>query len=163
MAELHLGQRHAALRLLPEIALGGGQRSVLPEIAWRDVADSWASLRLEPRLLAQIDPPARRRAEGAIGRCLALKPKHVGALQALAALAVARQKWDDALLQLDRCVDVHELEKLRRCDLLLLAGDICAKKTLDRPRAERYYRRALQLFPQDGAIRKRLEAVKQPR
>src|SRR5262249_23682176 len=132
------------------------------ETAWRDVAESWAAQRLEPRLLAQIEPPVRRRAEGALGRCLALRPKHAGALQALASLAVARGKWDDALLQLDRCVDIHDLDKGRRCDLLTLAGDICARKTLDRPRAERYYRRALQLFPGSPVIRKKLDDMKGP-
>jgi tetratricopeptide (TPR) repeat protein len=160
LAELHIGQRGAALRLLPELVLGPGGRSVLPELAWRDVAEVWGAQRLEPRLLAAMEAVPRRRAETALSRCLTLRPQHIGALSALAALALARARWDEALAALDRCVDVHDLEKSRRVELLVVAGDICACKTHDRQRAERYYRRALALTPGHPGLRKKLDDLK---
>jgi tetratricopeptide (TPR) repeat protein len=162
LAELHLGQRQVALRVLPTLALGRGKRSILPETAWLDSAEAWAQRRFDPMLLGQIEMPIRRRAEGLLDQCLSLAPKHLGALKTLAALSVARGRWEDALSRIERCVDLPEASKSERHGLLRLAGDICATKALDRARAERYYRRALLLF-EDPALQRKLEELKIPR
>jgi tetratricopeptide (TPR) repeat protein len=147
VAHLHIGQKQVALELLASAGAQGDARRVLPDSAWRDAAEAWAAQRFERKLLAGIPAPARRKAEVALARCLRLRPRHALAMQTVAAAAVAWERWDDALAHLERCADLVEIDRERRIQLLQLAGEICAKKKLDRPRADRLLRRASALQP----------------
>jgi tetratricopeptide (TPR) repeat protein len=77
----------------------------------------------------------------------------------LAALAVVRSRWDEALRYIDRAIAAYPGDAERRFEMSLLAGDLCAKRMNDRVRAEKHYRAALALFPDHPGARKRLEAV----
>ena len=94
IADLHIGQRAAAIARLKTIVTRGA--SYVPDAGIRDVAESWAGMHLEPRLLVDVEPaPARSACSARASEVLALvederDPVRGQALEMVGALASRR-------------------------------------------------------------------------
>jgi tetratricopeptide (TPR) repeat protein len=150
LADLHLGQRATAIAKLGEIVTRGPSYS--PEAGIRDVAESWAGMHLEPRLLVGLEA---RRHERALRRAREVVVLTEGktslarrqALEVLGALAVAHGRWEDALAALEPLAGDPAFEAERRALFLIAAGDVMARRYGDLEVAEPFYDRARTLWP----------------
>ena len=150
LADLHLGQRATAVAKLGEIVTRGPSYS--PEAGIRDVAESWAGMHLEPRLLVGLEARRRERVLRRAREVLVLTetPSSAArrqALEVLGALAIADGRWEDALVALEPLGDDPAFEPSRRADFLITAGDVMARRYGDAEVAEPFYDRARALWP----------------
>jgi tetratricopeptide (TPR) repeat protein len=150
LADLHLGQRAAAIAKLGEIVTRGPSYS--PEAGIRDVAESWASMHLDPRLLAGLEARRRERAVRRAREVLVLTEGDASsarrqALEVLGALAVADGRWEEALVVLEPLASDPVFEVERRAQFLIAAGDVMVRRYGDLEVAEPFYDRARTLWP----------------
>jgi tetratricopeptide (TPR) repeat protein len=155
LADLHIGQRTAAVAKLRAIVTRGP--SYIPDAGIRDVAESWAGMHLEPRLLVDIEARRRERVLGRATEVLALEagadhPARRQALEVLGALAVAEGRWVDAIAALEELSADTAFSPERRSDFLLAAGDIFARAHHDPAAAQTLYDRARELWPGNSSL-----------
>jgi tetratricopeptide (TPR) repeat protein len=155
LADLHIGQRTSAVAKLRAIVTRGP--SYVPDAGIRDVADSWAGMHLEPRLLVDIEARRRERVLGRATQILSLTdgethPARRQAFEVLGALAVAEGRWHDAIAALESLSANTELSPERRSDFLVAAGDIFARNHHDPAAAAALYERARELWPGNSAL-----------
>jgi tetratricopeptide (TPR) repeat protein len=174
LADLHIAQRAVAAAKLSGAAARPSAGPLAIEAGVRDVAESWGGMRLEPRLLAEIDRLRRDRSTTRVTEALALAQaaderdpaaRDVMRAQArlcrqmLGALALVQKRWDDALAALTALGEDEEAGLDERCGFLLAAGDLLAAQRGDRAGAERLYQRAAALAPHDSRLVSRLPAA----
>ncbi len=155
LSDLHIGQRIAAVTKLRAIITRGPSYS--PEAGIRDVAESWAGMHLEPRLLLDLESRRRERVVGRATEVLAITegvntPSRRQALEILAALAMAESRWSDALVALETLMVDEAFSAERRSDFALAAGDILAHSLRDTAAAQRFYDRARRLWPGSSGL-----------
>jgi tetratricopeptide (TPR) repeat protein len=150
VADLHIGQRIAAVAKLKAIVTRGP--SYVPDNGIRDVAESWAGMHLEPRLLVDLEARRRERVLARATEVLALtegepQPARRMAHEILGALALAEGRWPDAIASLEVLSADTYFSVERRSEFLVAAGDIFARNNHDPTAAEALYARARQLWP----------------
>ena len=149
LSDLHIGQRTSAIAKLKTIVTRGA--SYVPDAGIKDVADSWAGMHLEPRLLVDLEPRRRARVMARATEVLALvedehDPVRGQVLEMLGALAVAEGRWSDAFATLEALVADEAFEPERRSDFLVAAGDILVRHFGDSLTARTLYDRARALW-----------------
>jgi tetratricopeptide (TPR) repeat protein len=150
LADLHVGQRVSAVAKLGEIVTRGP--SYAPEAGIRDVAESWAGMHLEPRLLVTLDARRHERILRRAREAFALTDGGADAarrqaLEILGALAVVDGRWEEAFSALEALAADTTFEPQRRAEFLLAAGDVMSRHYGDRDMAEPLYERARALCP----------------
>ena len=150
LADLHVGQRVSAVAKLGEIVTRGP--SYAPEAGIRDVAESWAGMHLEPRLLVTLEARRHERILRRAREAFALTDGGADearrqALEILGALAVVDGRWEEAFSALEALAADMAFEPQRRAEFLLAAGDVMARHYGDRDVAEPFYERAQALWP----------------
>ena len=155
LADLHIGQRTSAVAKLKAIVTRGP--SYVPDNGIRDVAESWAGMHLEPRLLVDLEARRRERVLGRASEILSLTdgeahPARRQAFEVLGALAVAEGRWHDAVAALETLSGDAELPSERRSDFLVTAGDIFARNHHDPAAASALYERARELWAGNSAL-----------
>ena len=155
IADLHIGQRAAATARLKTIVTRGA--SYVPDAGIKDVADSWAGMHLEPRLLLDVEPRRRQRALGRASEVLALvederDPVRGQALEIVGALAMAEGRWSDAIATLEALSADQAFDDERRSDFLVAAGDILVQHYGDTMTARTLFDRARVLWPGNPSL-----------
>jgi len=155
LADLHIGQRASAVAKLKTIVTRGA--SYVPDAGIRDVADHWAGMHLEPRLLVDLEPRRRARVMARATEALALvvderDPVRGQVLEMLGALAVAEGRWSDAVATLEALVADEAFEPERRSDFLVAGGDILVRDFGDSLTARALYERARALWPGNPSL-----------
>jgi tetratricopeptide (TPR) repeat protein len=158
LADVHIAQRAQATARLSTIVTRGGSFS--PDVGIRDVAESWAAMRAEPRLLASMDRVRRdrvvARATEALGLAVAASPAaHEEARRAreiLGALAVTEERWDDALALLMALGEAAGVPPSEAAGYLMAAGDLRTHKLDDHAGGQALYDRAAGLAPRDSRL-----------
>ena len=155
LADLHIGQRASAVAKLKTIVTRGA--SYVPDAGIRDVADSWAGMHLEPRLLVDLEPRRRGRVMSRATEALSLvederDPVRGQVLEMLGALAVAEGRWSDAVATLEALVADEAFEPERRSDFLVAGGDILVRHFGDSLTARALYDRARALWPGNPSL-----------
>ena len=155
IADLHIGQRAAATARLKTIVTRGA--SYVPDAGIRDVADSWAGMHIEPRLLIDVEPRRRQRALGRASEVLALvederDPVRGQALEIVGALAMAEGRWSDAIATLEALSADEAFDDERRSDFLVAAGDILVQHYGDSVAARTLFDRARALWPGNPSL-----------
>ena len=150
LADLHVGQRVSAVGKLAEIVTRGPSYS--PDAGIRDVAESWAGMHLEPRLLVTLEARRRERILRRAREAFALTDGGTDAarrqaLEILGALALVDGRWEEAFSALDALASDTTFEAERRAAFLLAAGDVMARRYGDRDVAEPFYERAQAVWP----------------
>lgn len=153
LADLHVAQRIAAaarVAAMPGLPTTGG--------GLREVADSWASMRFDPRLLAAVDDDRRGRVRSRLREVLSLTertpahPARETARATWAVMAMADQRWADAVEVLDTFGGDGALDAPRRCRFLVAAGDILLHRQGDAGGAALRYERARALNPDEPRL-----------
>lgn len=162
LADLHVGQRVSAVSRLGEIVTRGPSYS--PEAGIRDVAESWAGMHLEPRLLVALEGRRRERILRRAREAFALTDDGTDgarreALEILGALAMVDGRWEEAFTALDALASDTTFEPDRRAVFLLAAGDVMARRYGDRDVAEPFYERAKAVWPGHARFGKSSEGV----
>ncbi len=153
LADLHVAQRLVAANRIG--AMLGGKS---PPGGLRDVADSWASMRFDPRLLGGVEGDRRARVLSRLAEVLALTeadknhPARSTARETLAALAVVDRRWADALSLLDALGGDAALDVGQRCLFLVAAGDVLLHQQGDVAGAALRYERARVLNPREPRL-----------
>lgn len=153
MADLHVGQRLAATASIAATGTGLSASNGL-----RDVADSWASMRFERRLLIGVEGDRRARVLSRLKEVTALTeghahhPARIMTREILAALAVVDGRWADAAALLDALGAEAALDAERRCLFLVAAGDVLLHQQGDRAGASLRYQRARALNPAEPRL-----------
>ena len=155
IADLHIGQRAAAIARLKTIVTRGA--SYVPDAGIRDVADHWAGMHIEPRLLIDVDPRRRQRVMGRASEVLALvederDPVRGQALEIVGALAMAEGRWSDALATLEALSGDEAFDAERRSDFMVAAGDILVQHYGDTMAARALFDRARALWPGNPSL-----------
>jgi tetratricopeptide (TPR) repeat protein len=150
LADLHVGQRVSAVAKLGETVTRGP--SYAPEAGIRDVAESWAGMHLEPRLLVTLEARRHERILRRAREAFALTDGGTDearrqALEILGALAVVDGRWEEAFSALDALAADAAFEPKRRAEFSLAAGDVMARHYGDRDIAQPFYERAQALWP----------------
>jgi tetratricopeptide (TPR) repeat protein len=148
-ADLHIGQRSAAVAKLGELVTRGPSYS--PETGIRDVAESWAGMHLEPRLLVNLETRRRervvRRAREALSTDGASEVARRQSLEILGALAIVEGRWEEAFSVLEALAGDPAFEPERRAGFLVAAGDVMMRRYGDPELADPLYVRARELWP----------------
>ena len=131
--------------------------SYSPEAGIRDVAESWAGMHLEPRLLVDVDTRRRERVLARAAEVLALTegdrhPARREALEMLGALAVAEGRWHDALSALEALSSDDAFSTQRRSEFLVTAAEIVGRNYRDPTAAQQLYDRAKVLWPHNPGL-----------
>src|SRR6185312_12353535 len=150
LADLHVGQRVSAVGKLAEIVTRGPSYS--PDAGIRDVAESWAGMHLEPRLLVSLEARRRERILRRAREAFALTDGGTDAarrqaLEILGALAIVDGRWEEAFSALDALASDTTFEADRRAAFLLAAGDVMSRRYGDRGLAAPFYERAQAVWP----------------
>jgi tetratricopeptide (TPR) repeat protein len=154
-ADLHVGQRTSAVAKLRAIVTRGP--SYVPDAGIRDVADSWAGMHLEPRLLVDLEPRRRDRVVTRASQILSLtegttNPPRRVALEIMGALAFTQSRWEQALAALQELAADEGLDAERRSNFLVAGGDILARQYRDDRGARGLYDRARVLWPANPSL-----------
>ncbi len=162
LADLHVGQRVSAVAKLGEIVTRGP--SYAPEAGIRDVAESWAGMHLEPRLLVTLEARRHERILRRAREAFALTDGGADAarrqaLEILGALAVVDGRWEEAFSALEALAADTTFEPQRRADFLVAAGDVMSRHYGDRDVAEPFYERARELWPGHPRFGRSMERV----
>ena len=162
LADLYVGQRISAVAKLGEIVTRGP--SYAPEAGIRDVAESWAGMHLEPRLLASLETRRHERILRRAREAFALTDDGANearrqAVQILGALAVVDGRWEEAFSALEALAADVAFEPERRAEFLLAAGDVMARHYGDRDVGAPFYERAQALWPGHPRFGKAPEAI----
>jgi tetratricopeptide (TPR) repeat protein len=149
LCDVHIAQRLSALGRLAATASAGG--------GLRDVAESWAAMRLEPRLLGGLEGERRERVLDRLREALALTDAHPhpcrrAAAQILGALSIVERRWPEARDALDRLAADPDATPRERCGYLVAAGDIAGNMQLDAEAAGLFYARARAANPGDPRL-----------
>lgn len=153
LADLHIAQRIAAVARLarvPGIPSSGA--------GLRDVAESWASMRFDPQLLAGVDDERRGRVLSRLKEGLALPDPATPsaarrtAREVLAAFAFLDRRWADAVESLDVFGVDETFDAGRRCLYQVAAGDILIHQQGDVVGAALRYERARALNPAEPRL-----------
>ncbi|HEX2660673.1 MAG TPA: hypothetical protein VHU40_20470, partial [Polyangia bacterium] len=153
LADLHIAQRIAAMARLarvPGIPSSGA--------GLRDVAESWASMRFDPQLLAGVDDERRGRVLSRLKEGMALSdpgapsPARRTAREVLAAFAFLDRRWADAVESLDVFGVDETFDARRRCLYQVAAGDILIHHQGDVVGAALRYERARALNPAEPRL-----------
>jgi len=153
LADLHLAQRMAAMARLAGTPGVPGTGAGL-----RDVADSWASMRFDPRLLASVDDERRGRVLSRLKEISVLTehdahhPARESARETWAALAMVDRRFADAVEALDAFAADDTLEPRQRALFAVTAGDILLNEQGDASGAALYYTRARALNPAEPRL-----------
>jgi len=148
LADLHIAQRVVAtarIATMPGAPASGA--------GLRDVADSWASMRFDPQLLAGVDDERRGRVLSRLKEISVLTehdthhPAREAARETWAALAMVDRRFVDAVEALDAFAADDTLEPRRRALFAVTAGDILLNEQGDLTGAGLYYARARALNP----------------
>ena len=148
LADLHIAQRVVAtarIATMPGAPASGA--------GLRDVADSWASMRFDPHLLAGVDDERRGRVLSRLKEISVLTehdthhPAREAARETWAALAMVDRRFVDAVEALDAFAADDTLEPRRRALYAVTAGDILLNEQGDLTGAGIYYARARALNP----------------
>jgi hypothetical protein len=156
IADLHIGQRNAAIAKLKTIVTRGA--SYVPDAGIKDVADHWAGMHIEPRLLVDVEPRRRQRVLERVSQVLALvedehDPVRGQALEIVGAMAMSEGRWSDAMATLEALYsDTAFFDDERRSDFLVAAGDILVQQYGDTTAARALYDRARGLWPGNPAL-----------
>jgi tetratricopeptide (TPR) repeat protein len=155
IADLHIGMRASAIAKLRAIVTRGPSYS--PEAGIRDVAESWAGMHLEPRLLVDVDARRRERVLARASEVLALTeggkhPARREALEMLGALAVAEGRWHDALGALEVLSADEDFSTQRRSEFLVTAAELVGRNYRDADAAQQLYDRARALWPHNPGL-----------
>jgi tetratricopeptide (TPR) repeat protein len=156
IADLHIGQRNAAIAKLKTIVTRGA--SYVPDAGIRDVADNWAGMHIEPRLLVDVEPRRRQRVLERVSQVLALvedehDPVRGQALEIVGAMAMAEGRWSDAIATLEALsADTAFFDDERRSDFLVATGDILVQHYGDTTAARALYDKARGLWPGNPAL-----------
>jgi tetratricopeptide (TPR) repeat protein len=150
LADLHVGQRVSAVAKLGEIVTRGP--SYAPEAGIRDVAESWAGMHLEPRLLVTLEARRHerilRRAREAFALTDGLADEaRRQALEILGALAMVDGRWEEAFSALQALGADTMFEPQRRAGFLVAAGDVMSRHYGGPKVAEPFYEQARALWP----------------
>ena len=162
LADLHVGQRVSAVAKLGEIVTRGP--SYAPEAGIRDVAESWAGMHLEPRLLVTLEARRHERILRRAREAFALTDGGADgarrqALEILGALAMVDGRWEEAFSALEALAADTTFEPQRRAEFLLAAGDVMSRHYGDRDVAEPFYERARALWPGQARFGRPAEGV----
>jgi tetratricopeptide (TPR) repeat protein len=162
LADLHVGQRVAAVAKLGEIVTRGP--SYAPEAGIRDVAESWAGMHLEPRLLATLEPRRHERILRRARESFAIAeghadPAHQQALEILGALAMVDGRWEEAFSALEALAADTTFEPQRRAEFLIAAADVMSRHYSDGDVAKPLYDRARALWPGHPRFGRTAQAV----
>ena len=153
LADLHLAQRVVAaarVATMPGVPSSGA--------GLRDVADSWASMRFDPHLLAGVDAERRGRVLSRLKEISVLTehdahhPAREAARETWAALAMVDRRFVDAVEALDAFAADDTLEPRRRALFAVTAGDILLNEQGDLTGAGLYYARARALNPTEQRL-----------
>jgi hypothetical protein len=140
------------------------------------VAESWAQIPHEPRLLARMPTEMRTRALALLDQALALQPRHIPSLEAAASAQLTAKSWEAALDLLGRLAEAAETaasasrsgaagsvsdDPEQRTGYLVAAGDVAMLKLGDLDGAMRYYRRALSVIPGHPSASAKIESLKE--
>jgi tetratricopeptide (TPR) repeat protein len=153
LSDLHVAQRAVATQKISALLA-----DAVPGNGLRDVADSWASMRLEPRLLGGIESERRGRILSRLGEVMSLTetspahPARQAAREVLAALALADRRWADALAFLDALAQDPVVAPRRRASFWITAGDLVRVAYEDRAGARERFRNAAALWPQHPGL-----------
>ena len=153
LADLHVAQRLVAANRIAAMLTGPASLMGL-----RDVAESWASMRFDPRLLVGVDGDRRERVLSRLAEVSSWTPNNPShparavARETLAALALIDERWADALSMLDVLGADPHLESRRRCVLLICAGDILLHRQGDVAGAALRFQRARALNPAERGL-----------
>jgi tetratricopeptide (TPR) repeat protein len=154
LADVHVAQRAQATARLSTIVTRGGAFS--PDVGIRDVAESWAAMRAEPRLLAGIDRVRRdrivARATEALELAVAASPEARRAREILGALALTEERWDDALELLTALGEDPGVPPSDAAGYLMAAGDLRTHRLEDHAGGQALYERAAGLAPRDSRL-----------
>lgn len=153
LADLHLAQRVVAaarVATMPGVPSSGA--------GLRDVADSWASMRFDPHLLAGVDAERRGRVLSRLKEISVLTeqdthhPAREAARETWAALAMVDRRFVDAVEALDALAADDTLEARRRALFAVAAGDVLLNEQGDLTGAGLYYARARALNPTEARL-----------
>ena len=153
LADLHIAQRFAAtarVAAMPGIPVAGA--------GLRDVAESWASMRFDPRLLAGVDDDRRGRVLSRLQEVLSLTehdarhPAREVARQTWAALAMVDRRFADAVETLDALAADEAIDPRRRALFAVAAGDILFHEQGDVAGAALHFGRARALNPSESRL-----------
>ena len=156
IADVHIGQRNAAIAKLKTIVTRGA--SYVPDAGIKDVADHWAGMHIEPRLLVDVEPRRRQRVLERVSQVLSLvedehDPVRGQALEIVGAMAMAEGRWSDAMATLEALYsDTAFFDDERRSDFLVAAGDILVQQYGDTTAARALYDRARGLWPGNPSL-----------
>jgi tetratricopeptide (TPR) repeat protein len=138
LCDVHIAQRLSALAQLSTMVGGGG--------GMRDLAETWAAMRIEPRLLSGVEGERRARVLDRLRDALAIEecppPARRQAWEVRGALALVEQRWVDAREALELLASDDSASSVERCGYLLAAGDIAGNVQNDPEAAKRFYGRA---------------------
>ena len=156
IADLHIGQRAAAVARLKTIVTRGA--SYVPDAGIRDVADSWAGMHIEPRLLdRRRSAPARARSRTRLARCW--RWPRTSAIRCAgrrwrssARSPIAEGRWSEALATLEVLSADTAFDDERRSDFLVAAGDILVQQYGDTMSARALFDRARALWPGNPSL-----------
>lgn len=153
LADLHIAQRVVAaarIATMPGVPASGA--------GLRDVADSWASMRFDPHLLAGVDDERRGRVLSRLKEISVLTehdahhPAREAARETWAALAMVDRRFVDAVEALDAFAADDTIEPRLRALFAVTAGDILLHEQGDLTGAGLYYARARALNPAEPRL-----------
>lgn len=139
LCDVHIAQRVAATAQLASMVSGssGGMR---------DLAETWAAMRFEPRLLGGLEGDRRARVLErlrdalASERCPPAARRHAWGIRG--ALAIVERRWGDARDALEFLSADTSAPPGERCGYLIAAGDIALNVERNEDAGQRFYVRA---------------------
>jgi tetratricopeptide (TPR) repeat protein len=151
VCDVHIAQRLAAMAQLSTMVTGvSGAGGV------RDLAESWAAMRFEPRLLGGLEGDRRARVLDRLRDALATERCPPGARRHAwgirGALALIERRWADAREALEILAADAGTPPNERCGFLIAAGDICASVDRNAEAASQLYARARALNAGDPRL-----------
>ena len=149
LCDVHIAQRLSATAQLATMVAGTGG-------GVRDLADSWAAMRIEPRLLGGLEGDRRTRVLDRLREALAVNScppaARKQAWEIRGALAIVERRWADAREALELLSADPVAAPLDRCGYLIAAGDIAMNVDRNAELADRFYARARAVSAGDARL-----------